>query len=122
LAWENVFYCQYHSPDFLDRLLSCGAPDSLCATLDIKQANLSGYSPLEYADAMGSRMKNLHISDWDEQGRICMPGRGIIPFKAWFDHLATLGYTGPAIVEVYNYSYPDLNAFKTCVKWLNNIG
>ena len=121
LTWENVFWCQYRFPEFLPRLWEAGAPQTLGATLDVKQALRSGHDAMAYARAMGSRLYNLHLSDWEPGGRIVLPGRGQAPIAGWFHGLGELGYGGPAIVEVYQDSFGGEEELRECVAYLNGL-
>ena len=99
VAWENVSWCQLISPE---RVLEAkdALPD-VRFTLDIKQAMKSGYDPSAFICAMGDRLANVHICDWDTEGRLCLPGEGSFDFSAFFARLKEAGYDGPVIVEPY---------------------
>lgn len=99
VAWENVSWCQLISPQ---RVLEAKdvLPD-VRFTLDIKQAMKSGYDPSAFARAMGGRLANVHICDWDEAGKLCLPGEGCFDFKAFLSVLDEVGYDGPVIIEPY---------------------
>ncbi len=70
-----------------------------------KQAVRSGYSPLEYVEAIGERLINLHICDYRYMAgrfRLAMPGQGDCGFFALRAALEQKKYKGPAFVEVYS--------------------
>ena len=110
LAWENVSYCLFNRPDFGLRLLDATHADDLRFTLDIKQAARSGYSPHAFIEAVGERIVNLHLCDYQRlpDGRSAprMPGKGECDFDALRDALLGKGYRGPAFLEVYSDMYP----------------
>lgn len=110
LAWENVSWCLFSIPSFGPKLLEATKADDLRFTLDIKQAVRSGYSPLEYVDAIGEKFINLHICDYRYVAgrfRLSMPGQGECGFFALRAALEQKGYTGPAFLEVYSDMYRE---------------
>lgn len=99
IAWENVFWCQLTT---CERVLQVRrAMPQARFTLDIKQAMRAGQSPIDMARAMGSGLVNVHVCDWDEQGKLCLPGEGVVDFKALFAALSEIDYRGPVILEPY---------------------
>lgn len=110
LAWENVSWCLFSIPSFGQRLLEATGADDLRFTLDIKQAVRSGYSPLEYVDAIGERLINLHICDYRYVAgrfRLAMPGQGECGFFALRAALEQKKYKGPAFIEVYSDMFQE---------------
>ena len=99
IAWENVCWCQLTTAERVTQA-RLAAP-WLRFTLDIKQAMRAGEDPLRMARAMGSALCNVHVCDWDEQGRLCLPGEGCCDFAALFAALRESGYGGPVILEPY---------------------
>ncbi len=99
IAWENVFWCQLTTPQRV-RQARAMLPD-VRFTLDIKQAMKAGADPLEMARAMSGAILNVHICDWDEGGKLCLPGEGCFDFAALFDVLRASGCGGPVILEPY---------------------
>lgn len=99
IGWENVYWCQLTEPG---RVLEAkeALPD-VRFTLDIKQAMRAGCDPIEFVSAMGDRLCNVHICDWSEDGRLCLPGEGIFDFKRLICALHDVGYGGPIILEPY---------------------
>ena len=99
IAWENVCWCQLTTPERvreMRRLL----PD-IRFTLDIKQAMRAGCDPIAFVDAMGAQLANVHVCDWDEQKRLCLPGEGAFDFEAFIRALNRADYRGAVIVEPY---------------------
>ncbi len=110
LAWENVSWCLFHEPSFGLRLLEATKADDLRFTLDIKQAVRSGYSPLEYVEAIGERLVNLHICDYSNSSgcvQPILPGRGQCDLERLYSALLKKSYKGPAILEVYSDLYKN---------------
>ena len=61
----------------------------------------AGGDPVDMARAMGSALCNVHVCDWDAQGKLCLPGEGVFDFAALFRALREIGYRGPVILEPY---------------------
>ena len=121
LAWENVSWCLFHTPSFGPRLLEATKADDLRFTLDIKQAARSGYEPIDYIEAIGERMVNLHICDYvRNQERVVpvLPGKGECDLFALKQALNTKRYTGPAFLEVYSDMYSDEAELKSCYDYV----
>lgn len=99
VAWENVSWCQLTDEARVGEARAM-LPQARF-TLDIKQAKRAGRDPLALAQAMGDRLVNVHICDWDEGGALCLPGEGVFDFDGLFSLLAAEGYDGPVILEPY---------------------
>ena len=99
VGWENVYWCQLTTPQ--RALEAAGACGHVAFTLDIKQAMRAGCDPLAFVEAMGGRLCNVHVCDWDASGRLCLPGEGVFDFDALFSALSAAGYEGPVIAEPY---------------------
>ena len=99
IGWENVFWCQLTTPE---RVLEAktALPEARF-TLDIKQAMRAGCDPIAFVRAMGDRLCNVHVCDWDESGKLCLPGEGCFDFDGFFKALMEEGYSGPVIMEPY---------------------
>lgn len=99
VAWENVCWCQLTEPS---RVLEAReALPQVRYTLDIKQAMRAGCDPIAFVHAMGDRLSNVHVCDWDASGRLCLPGEGVFDFDALVRALFAVGYHGPVILEPY---------------------
>ena len=68
LCLENVEWAFYREPGFFSKIINY-APD-LCACLDVKQAREAGFDYTLYLEEMAGRLKTVHLSDVDENGRI----------------------------------------------------
>ena len=113
LALENVSWCLFCTPVFGLRLREL-TKDRMHFTLDVKQAVRSGFSSADYIEAVGERIVNVHLCDYErlENGalRWRMPMQGRCDFSALQSALLARGYRGPAFVEVYSDMYGDLDA------------
>ena len=99
IAWENVEWCQLTDESRVREARR--AMPQVRYTLDIKQAMRAGRDPFDMARAMGDRLVNVHVCDWDEQGKLCLPGEGTFDFVGFFALLRSLGFGGPVILEPY---------------------
>ena len=99
IAWENVCWCQMTTPERV-RTIRKLLPQ-IRFTLDIKQAMRAGCNPVDFVDAMGSQLANVHVCDWDENGRLCLPGEGTFDFHSFIRALRRINYQGVMIVEPY---------------------
>ena len=96
IAWENVCWCQLTTARRV-REARQAAP-WLRFTLDIKQAMRAGEDPVAMAREMGEGLCNVHVCDWDSQGKLCLPGEGSFDFPALFAALRASGYDGPVVL------------------------
>ena len=116
LCYENVHWAYFCNPAFYaaikDRCPKLGA------TLDIKQAMQSGISWRDYLDVMKGRLKTVHLCDYDDNGNLCLPGKGTFDFVALYRALAEAGFDGPCLMEVYTKSYKEESELKRAFEFL----
>ena len=106
LTWENVHWAHYNHPQFMKNLLPyCDA--KIGCTLDIKQAAQSDTLVDKYIDDMQGLIQNVHVVDFDEEGRLVLPTTGNYDYKSLFEKMN--GYDGTVMIEVYDgcYKHPD---------------
>lgn len=99
VAWENVSWCQM-TCEARVREIRALLPQARF-TLDVKQAMRSRCDPLALARAMGGAIANVHVCDWDETGRLRLPGEGAFDFGTLFALLRAQGYAGAVVLEPY---------------------
>jgi len=104
-SWENVYWCYFNHPEFGRKVMEHCNSGNLYFTLDIKQAMLSGFDWKDYLEEMGKRIANVHICDYNHEGKLLLPGRGDFDFSHLKDKLESVGYQGPVILEVYHNNY-----------------
>lgn len=119
LCLENVEWAIYGSVGFFDKIKD-RCPE-LMTCLDIKQAKISGYNYRDYISEMGERIKTVHLSDFDENGKIVLPGYGKFDFKELFERLRDYGFNGNMLIEVYKESFNDVKEISQSLKYLRNI-
>lgn len=116
-CYENVHWCWFKQPEFARSLLKYTNADNLYFTLDLKQAAQSGFSISDYCDAMGNRLKHIHICDYKID-----PEKGIIPVppfsgQADFDYLLhrlkEQDFNGCLMLEIYRDNYKDYADLKS---------
>ena len=104
LTWENVHWAHYNHPDFMKNILPyCDA--QVGCTLDIKQAAQSDFTVDKYIDDMGDRIRNMHIVDFDDEGRLVLPTTGSYDYKSLFARMND--FKGPVMIEVYDGCYKE---------------
>ena len=119
LAYENVHWAYYNYVGFYTQLKS--RVEGLRATLDIKQAR---QSQIEYKDLikeMGSDVVTVHLSDIDQNGKMCLPGVGITDFYDIFSRLKDVGFDGAFILEVYQNDYKELQELFNSLNFINEL-
>lgn len=105
LCLENVEWATYNRPGVFEKV-SKEVP-SLRGVLDIKQARISGYGYEEYLNEMGEKLTTVHLSDIDEQGKMCLPGKGCFNFTTLIKRLKDVGFDGALLIEVYANDYAE---------------
>lgn len=84
----------------LIELLDAVGSSHMGVCLDVNHANLSE-DLIEATTRYGRRILTLHISDNDGVvERHWVPGRGVIPWRAWVKALLSTGYSGPLMLEI----------------------
>lgn len=119
LCLENVCWSTYCKPGIFSELKK-DIPD-LCGVFDIKQAVRSGYPYKEYIDDMKGSISHVHLCDMDEDGKVCLLGKGKLKFKEILSRLKDAGFDGNLIIEVYPDSYSDITELKTSLEYLKEI-
>ena len=119
ICLENVPWALYNKPGYFTEV--CKYAPNLCATLDVKQARISGYGYEQYLNEMGQKLKTVHLSDIDENGKIRLPGFGKFNFDELFKRLADIGFSGNAIIEVYKDDFNLDSEITESVNFLNEL-
>ncbi len=119
LAYENVHWAYYNYVGFFNELRK--RVKGLKGTLDIKQARLSNVDYRQLIKEMGEDIVTVHLSDIDENGKMCLPGRGITDFKELFSRLSDVGFNGSALIEVYQNDFKEEQELFDCLSYLKSI-
>lgn len=111
IVYENVHWTYFSYPEFFNEIKPF---TDVRTCLDIKQAMQSKFSAYDYIDVMGDRLKNVHLCDYDKDGKLKACGDGIVDFVELFRYLMRKGYDGPLMMEIYPETYGDVSeAFKS---------
>lgn len=119
LCFENVYWANFNCPEFFEQVLQYSKNIKAC--LDIKQAMRSGIDWREYLKVMGSRLKTVHISDYDANGNTCLVGDGVFDFETFFKTLQDYGYDDAVLIEQYSSDFRDIEHLKTGIDYISNI-
>lgn len=103
LAQENVHWGYYKDVGYYSKLKErCPL---LKGTLDIKQARLSNFTYADFIDEMKGDIVTVHLSDVNENGKMCLPGKGITDFDDLFKRLNDVGFDGALLIEAYSKDF-----------------
>lgn len=119
LCLENVEWATYNRLGVFGRI-AVEVP-ALKGVLDIKQARISGVPYEEYLTEMGERLAYAHVSDVDENGKMCLPGRGTFDFDTLVRRLSDVGFDGALLIEAYAGDYGAETELKTACEYVNEI-
>ena len=56
---------------------------------------------------MSGRLKTVHLCDYDDNGNLCLPGKGTFDFVELYRMLDGEGFDGACLMEVYTKSYKE---------------
>ncbi len=116
---ENVHWAMYNYAGYLKEIKPYSPKLKTC--LDIKQARLSGYDYREYLKEMADSLQTVHISDYNSDGKILLPGKGIFDFEKLIGELNQVNFNGAIIIEVYNNSYDSYEELATSLEYIKNL-
>lgn len=116
LCLENVEWALYNRPGLFQTFRQY-CPD-LGGVLDIKQAKISGYPYEAYLEDMGENLAYVHVSDYDGDGSMCLPGKGRFDFDTLLKRLRDGGFDGAIIIENYKNDYRELKELKDAYDYL----
>ena len=113
LLQENVVNYRAGSIDFMKTMVT-HLGDRAVFCLDIKQSKRNGYDPMDVLDAVGNRVKHIHISDNTPQKDCLLPTMGSYNFTVFFEKCRNKGIEAYAISEVYRNAYDDCSEIFLC--------
>ena len=119
LSLETVEWATYNRPGVFGEI-SARCP-ALYATPDIKQIRLSGYPESEYFKEIAGHISHVHVSDINEDGKTCLPGKGTYDFDSLFSRLADTGFDGAVLIEAYKDDYKEIAELKDSADYLKEI-
>lgn len=116
LTYENVHWTYYNEPDYITNISKY---TRVGTCLDIKQAKQSQIDVYDYLHKMGDRLANVHLCDYNDEGKLSLPGKGTFDFTKLFYTLIKMGYKGDAMIEVYPENYKTYDELNSCYDYLN---
>ncbi len=119
LAYENVHWGYYNYVGFFKELKE--RAEGLKGTFDIKQARQSGIFYGDYITEMGEDIVTVHLSDYAEDGKMCLPGKGVTDFEDVFKRLNDVGFDGAILLECYQNDYQTFEQLFNSVEYLNEL-
>ncbi len=119
LCLENVEWATYNRPGVFSTLAK--EIPHLKGVLDIKQARLSPYPYERYLEEMRERIAYVHVLDVDENGKNCLPGRGVFDFKTLLRRLKDVGFDGAVLIEAYEKDYRKEEELKESYEYLQSL-
>ena len=119
LCLENVSWCKSSNPDYIRAVSE--KVRNIGFTLDLKQARRANIPYEEYIDAMGSKILNIHVSDFDTEHDCLLPGKGIFDFNKFKKEIEEIGYRGDLLIEVYSEAFGELEELASSKRFLEKI-
>ncbi|MBQ9728535.1 MAG: sugar phosphate isomerase/epimerase [Clostridia bacterium] len=119
LCLENVEWSTYNRLGVFQTIAN--EVKTLRGVLDIKQARLSGIPYENYLTEMGEKIAYVHISDIDENGKMCLPGKGVFDFKTLLKRLNDVGFDGALLIEAYAGDYERIEELKNSYAYVKEL-
>ena len=89
--------------------------------LDVKQARQSGIDYSLFIEEMANDIVTVHLSDVDQNGKMCLPGKGITDFPELFRRLNGVGFDGALLLEVYKNDFKELSELYESLDYVNEL-
>lgn len=103
LAQENVVRFRASDNAYIAAMRRQLGPKA-AFVFDLKQCRRCGHRPEDVVAAMGSALVHVHISDNDARGT-APPGKGAVDYDSLFRLLASVGFDGPIVLELYRTNF-----------------
>lgn len=120
LCHENVSYCVLADPNTVRTFYSLADSDA-AFVMDTKQARRYGISAEEMLSAMQDAVRHVHISDYSLHHFCLPPGKGELDFAKFLANLASFGYDGDLIIELYRDNFADIAELIESKKYIESI-
>lgn len=117
---ENVNCFISNNIEFV-RQMKCAIPESAAFVCDTKQCNLGGIEPVDMIEAMGDKLRHIHINDFSENSRCVLPGCGTFDYGTFFESVKKTGFDGDVMIEVYRFSFDKIPELKDAYQFLNDL-
>ncbi len=119
ISFENVHWAFSNNPEFFKEILK-KCPD-IRTTLDVKQALLSGFDPLDYLDVMQETISTIHICDIKEGNVTALPGKGEFDFCKFFKAVSKYRIDAAVLIENYSKDYETLDDIKAAYAYVKSL-
>ena len=106
VSQENVVDYRSQSPVFIKRMSDYLGED-FALTLDLKQCRRAGEKALDFIEAVGKKIKAVHISDYTNNKDCIAPFEGKEDFKSIINALYDNGYSGKYLIELYSNGFEN---------------
>ena len=67
---------------------------------------------------MGSKILNIHVSDFDAERDCLLPGKGVFDFNIFKKEIEKIGYEGDLLIEVYSEAFGELGELASSRRFL----
>ena len=74
-----------------------------------------------YIKDMEGAISHVHLSDVDDAGHICLPGKGTFDFETCLRRLKDAGFDGALLIEVYPHDYGGYGELKQACDYLDEL-
>lgn len=120
VSQENVVNWRSQSPDFIRRMNEY-LNGNFAMTLDLKQCRRAGESPLDFIRAVGEKIVNVHISDYNDSCDCIAPFEGKENFADTVSALKRIGYRGEFLIELYRNGFENDEQIITAAEKFDKI-
>ncbi len=120
VSQENVVDYRSQSPEFIKRM-SDYLGDNFALTLDLKQCRRAGEKAVDFIDAVGEKIKAVHISDYNEEKDCIAPFEGIEDFNTIVKALKNKKYAGSYLIELYSNGFKNAEQIITAAEKFDKI-
>jgi len=116
VLWENVSWGTVRTAEQVSTLR--GIIPDIGFVFDIKQAFRAAQDPIEVLNAMGDRLRHIHVLDYDSNGSLCLPGEGCFRWDTLFRELDKIRFDGSIILEPYSFLAKDDERLRRSLRFL----
>ncbi len=120
LLQENVVHFRSADPGFLRRMRAA-LGEKARFVFDVKQCARCKLEPEAVLDAMGDALRHVHISDQSADRDCLIPGRGNNDYRSLRGRMASCGFDGVWILELYRDNFRDLSDLEEGRRYLERL-
>ena len=74
-----------------------------------------------YLKDMEGRISHVHLTDVNDAGKICLPGKGSTDFAELIKRLKDVGFDGAMLIEAYPQDYRQYGELKQSCDFLEEL-